>query len=396
MRSFLRIIALAWLGLWTASAYAQARVDGQVYALVYAFENLDGGQQWDYYQGLQMRLRPAAGSNLSFKTNLRLARRGDPADWQERVYNAYADWHSDQQRFQVRLGRQFLYKGVLNGSVDAVAIRLQPAPNLEVHAVGGVAVSFDRRLELRKWSEGGMLGAYAAYRVAGQRMNVSYVQRLRDDRIAWRQAGAALTGAWKNRLYYQAQVEYNLEQSAYQAMRYRLTYQSSRWALFGEFNSQKPRVFEDSFFNVFELVAFDQLRSGLNVQVEGYQMGLQYLHTRYERDETGDELILTIGTPWGTIGAVAQGGFGGDKVGIYGDARYDVLSNLTVRLHGSRYNYERRSIGFDEDATAFSGGLLFRPVRPLLIQAELQESMNSFYDNDLRALVRVSYAFNLR
>lgn len=386
----------ACLGLCIASAYGQARINGQVYALLYAWENIDAEQQWDYYQGVQLRLQPAPGSNFSFKTNLRIARRGDPSDWQERVYNAYADWHSNQQRFQVRLGRQFLYKGVLNGSVDAVKIRLRPAPNLDVHAVGGLAVPFDRRLELQKWSEGGILGAYAAYQVAGQQVNVSYVQRVRDDRIAWRQVGAALSGAWKKKVYYQGQFDYNLEQSTYQAMRYRLTYQAPRWSLFGEYNSQKPRIFEDSFFNIFRLVAFDQFRGGFNILVAGYQLGAQYLHTLYERDETGDEVVLSVGTPWGTVGAVYQTGFGGDNVGLFGEVRYDVLNNLTVRLHGSHYNYQRRSIAFHEDATAFSGGLMFRPVRALMLQAEVQESMNSFYSNNVRALVRVSYAFNKR
>jgi len=183
MKPVLYGFAMVLIGLGAVTAHAQAQVEGQVYALLYAWENLDDEQQWDYYQGLQMRLRPAAGSNLSFKTNLRIARRGDPSDWQERVYNAYADWHTAQRRFQVRLGRQFLYKGVLNGSVDAVTIRARPTRNLEVHAVGGLAVPFDRGLELQKWGKGGVLGAYAAYRIAGQRINASYVQRLRNDRI---------------------------------------------------------------------------------------------------------------------------------------------------------------------------------------------------------------------
>ncbi len=397
MKSILSGIAIAWIGLWTVSACAQARVDGQVYALLYAWENPAAQQQWDAYQGLRLHVRPLATADLSFKTNVRLARRGDPAAWGERVYNAYLDWRAPGRSVSLRLGRQFLYKGVVNGSLDALSVQARPTRKLELHVVGGLAVPFDRPFALQSWREGGVLGGYAAYRFGPPaRLDLSYVQRLRNDRIAWRQAGVALTGAWKQKLYYQAQFDYNLQRSDYQGMRYRLTYQAQPWSLSAEFNSQKPRVFEDSFFNVFELVAFHQLRGGLTLDVLSYQFGVQYLHTIYERDETNDEVILTAGNRWGTVGVVYQAGFGGDNVGLFGQVRYDVLPGLTVKLHSSHYTYERRSIALSEDATAFSGGVLYRPVRALSIQAEVQESMNSFYDNDLRGLVRVSYAFNVR
>ena len=114
----------------------------------------------------------------------------------------------------------------------------------------------------------------------------------------------------------------------------------------------------------------------------------------FANDESADEVIATVGrSRLGSLGLIYQTGFGGDNVGIYGNVDYDVLDNLTFRLRSRHYSYTRRTLSIGEDATSFSGGLLYRPIPSVLLQAELQESINTFYDNDLRALFRVGYSF---
>src|SRR5690606_26191637 len=115
-----------------------------------AWENARA-RQWDYYQGLQLQVRPRA--NVAVRTNVRVARRGDPAEWQERLYNGYVDWQSSGRDVQVRLGRQYVYRGVVNGSVDGVLLRARPLPRLDLQLVGGVTVPFDRPLRVQGWDE---------------------------------------------------------------------------------------------------------------------------------------------------------------------------------------------------------------------------------------------------
>lgn len=390
-----RILALAVVCLWTVSVFAQTRMDGQLYSQMYAWENASANQQWDYYQGVRFRVQPSKQANLSLKTHFQVAHRGDPAEWDERVYNAYADWYTNNRKVEVRLGRQFVYSGVINGSVDAVMVRARPTSKWDLRFVGGSAVPYQRPLKIQKWDDGGVLGGYAAYQIADHaKIDLSFVSRSRQDQVVWRQLGTALTGAWNSTFYYQFQVDYNLEKSEYQGIRGRLSYQLDRWVLSGEYNNQKPRIYEDSFFNIFELVAFNQVRLGVTRLFGKYQVGVHHLHTIYEEDETTDEVLLSAGSSWGTIGVVYQTGFGGDNIGLYGEVRYEIVPSLTFRFHSSHYSYQRRSIAFNEEATAFSTGLQYRPVRALLIQAEVQESMNSFYDNNLRALFRINYTFS--
>jgi hypothetical protein len=384
------VLAVAMAGF--ALTAAAQRIDGQIYSQVYGLENTAANQQWDFYQGLSLRVRPEGSSGMAFKTHFLVTRRGDPADWAERVYNAYLDFRKPGSRVAVRAGRQFMYRGVITGSMDALSVEAFPTADLNVQLIGGLMTPYDKSLDLRSWDDGGVLGAYAQYRVTPQaRAAVSYVNQRRSGQTAWHQVGANFNGAYNKSLYYLAQVEYNIEASDYQAARARLTYLVTDWTLTGEFVSQKPRVYEDSFFNIFELEAFNQIRAGASRRLGAYEAGLQVVHTFFAEGESGDELFGTFSAGIGTVGVVYKTGYGGDDFGVFGDVEVDLIENLSARLRSSYYSYTRRSVSFNEDATAFAGGLKYAPVPSVVLQAEVQESMNSAFDDDLRVLLRASY-----
>lgn len=69
------------------------------------------------------------------------------------------------------------------------------------------------------------------------------------------------------------------------------------------------------------------------------------------------------------------------------------MSNLTLKLYGSYNNYQRHLVEISEDAIAFSGGVDFRPWEFLSLMADVEQSSNSFYDNDVRGLFRMLYWF---
>ncbi len=376
----------------TVTAVAQTRLDGQFYSQVYGLENRSDGQQWDFYQGLILRLRPADVPGLSLKTNFRLARRGDPSDWDEAIYNAYVEYRRPGSKYAVRAGRQFLYRGVISGSMDALSIEAFPSAGLNLQFIGGFAVPFDRSLNIQSWDNGGVLGAYGRYQISpNTRATASYISRRSGGKVAWHQLGAAVNGVFNRQFYYQAQIEYNLEENTDQAMRYRVIYVPSRWSISAEFVRQRPRVYEDSFFKIFELEAFNQVRAGSSYRTDQFEAGLQFVHTVFDEDETADEIFATLALGVGTVGFVYKSGYGGESTGVFGDIEVDLLDNLSARLRSSYYSYERRSVSFTEDATSFAGGFRYRPVPSVILRAELQESINSAFDDDLRLYIRASY-----
>lgn len=387
--------ALFLLLIFSLPLFPQINYSGSLRSSFYAFETLTDTseiQQLDFYQALQLRVTPRNYSNLHVSTYLRVAKMGDE-DWEERVYNLYADWKANNNRLNLRLGRQFMYQGVINGTLDGIQISGRPTQDLTLKFFGGLSAPPNRDFELLEWDEGNVLGLYGAYRLPYQaKLDVSYYQRNRNDETVWQLVGLGLSGKFRKDFYYQAQFDHNLLTEEFQGMRYRLNYFYQKWQLSAEYNSQKPRVLEDSYFTIFKLKAYNQFRGGVTYNLNRYQLGAQYIFTAMEFDET-NQIVLTAGIPWGVIGFVFQDGFGGKNTGVYGELRYDILPRLTARGYSSFYSYERQTTVLSQDAVAFSGGLDFRPYDPVLLQADIQQSINSVFEDDIRGLFRLSYFF---
>ena len=284
---------------------------------------------------------------------------------------------------------------MINGTVDAVLLSAKFYKNFQLKAVVGVEANEQRELKIRHWDNGNVIGGYLAYRMPWQNsLEVSYFQKERWSEKYWQQAGATFRGYFKEKLNYYARLDYNMKSSAYQAMRFRLTYFAGLWSLTGEYNSQKPRIYEDSFFNIFEVKAYNQIRTAATYQFGAYNLGLQYLYTKYQHDNDS-RVVGSVDTKYGTLGIIYQTGYGGDNTGYFFDLRYEFMPNLTARLYNSYYKYERALTNISDDALAFIAGLGYRWRNQVLIQGELQQSSNKYYKSDFRGLMRLTYLFSL-
>jgi hypothetical protein len=400
--------------LFLQTAFSQVRYNGWWQSNLYIFEDLQENRFWNYYQGLQFRLSPENNEDLYLNTFLRVAYRADLKEWEERVYNLYGNWNLGQN-YQVRLGRQFLYRGVINGTMDAVTLSGRFARNLQLSAVVGTEAPYNRELKITRWNEGGAVGGFASYRMPwNNSLEVSYFQKTRKPELTdqeadtsselyWQQLGTTLVGYFNKRLNYYVRFDYNLLKDSYQTLRGRLMYIQDRWLLSLEYNSQRPRIYEDSFFNIFKVYAHNQIRGAFQYRLKEYDLGVQFIHTAYDvsdfyilfkdkKDNNDVRLVGSIGhNKYGTLGVIYQTGFGGENIGYFADLRYSILSNLTFRLFNSYYNYERATTNVGEDALAFMAGLGYRLNERLMLDGELQQSSNNLYKNDLRGLLRFTY-----
>lgn len=375
---------------------AQINFSGMTQSSVYVWENINENQLIDYYQHVNARLSLESYRDLYLKTFFRFGRTGDPAEWNEKVYNAYLNFLSPCRKWDARIGRQFVYDGVMNGTVDGLLLNIGPFRNFTLKFLAGMEAPFDRTLELTSWDEGNVLGAFGSFDISeALNLKLSYFQKTHSSSVNWQLAGGALSGKIMTNLFYQAQYEHNLKTSSYQTMRYRMSFLNNQWTLFAEYNSQKPRIYEDSFFQIFEQTAFNQIRSGLSYQFGNYNIGLHDVYTMYEEDESTNQVHAIINGSYGTIGVLYQSGYGGDNTGVYGAIHYEVLKNLLFQVRSSYYQYERQTTAISEDATSFSGGLIYKLSPSWQIKAEVQERINSYFDNDVRGLFRIRYAFNL-
>lgn len=394
MRIFYSTFTLVFLFILMGASYAQVKFSGSYRGSAYLFEDLNNETQTDFYNNFRFRLGSKKNPGLYLNTYFRLVRRGASSDWDDRFYNLYLHWKLADQPVYFNLGRQFLYNGVINGTVDGVLMALKPSDKSVIKLVAGVQAPYLREFKTTKWNEGNAVGGYFSYKFSQiLNANISYYQVFKNDVRIWQLTGAAFNGIIVPDFYYQAQLDYNINDEKMQTIRARLTYYYNKWSFSGEYNSQKPRIYEDSYFRIFEVETFNQIRSAVTYQLSKIQLGLQYLFTSYDEGESTNQIILTTGNRWGLIGLLYQSGFGGDNFGLYGDIRYEFIPKLTAKLYGSYYNYQLHTTEITQDASAFSAGLIYHPIRPLGLWAEVQQSANPVYKNDVRGLFRVEYNF---
>lgn len=392
MKNFIVLtIILLILGM-TEQLKPQIHISGATQSSAYFFDT-PTVEQGNFYQSLRFRLSSEGLPGTYLASYARLAKIGDDS-WDEQVYNLYLNWQNSNRKVQLRAGRQFLYEGVINGTVDGVMLAVKPAKKLTLKVVAGLESPFDRDLNL-VGGDSSALGGYLSYQLPwDSKIDLSYFKRDRESGTVWHLVGASLTGTYRDNLYYLARVDQNLETEELQGMRYRLSYFYKQWSFSGEYSQQRPRILEDSFFRIFRQLAYKQTRAGVTYQLNNYRFGVQYAFTDYELDQ-GNQVTATFGNQWGIVGVIFQEGYGGENLGVYGEARYDILPQLTVRAYSSYYQYQRQSIQIDEEAIGLSGGLTWRPLKDLMLRAEVQESINEYYENDVRGLFRLRYAFSL-
>jgi hypothetical protein len=385
--------AICFLFLGVSSLKAQVHFDWNLNSSLYVWENIEENQNLDFYQGVQLRVFHEKYSNLQFKSYFRFAHNGDPAEWNEKVYNSYLDWKSPDKKYGFRFGRQFLYHGVMNGSVDGLLISTKATKNLAIKVLAGVPVPINRNVKVMNWLDGNIIGGYTSFRISNDyKANLSYFQKTKNEETVWQQMGAILSGKIINDFYFMTRVDYNLKSSEYQNMRYRITYFNNKFTVSGEFNSQKPRVYEDSFFRFFEIEAYNQIRSSVAYQLGEYRIRLRNFYTIYE-DENSNQLHLSVANNWALVGFIFQNGYAGDNTGFFGEINYDLLNNMSVKLYSSYNNFQRHSVEIDEEALSFSGRIKYKVIKDLDLQLEVQESQNSYFSNDLRGLFRLNYRF---
>ncbi len=388
------------LFLYVPLMFAQVHIKGSLNASLYAWQNANETQLWDTYLGSHFRISPANARGHFLNTYFRVAHRGDPAKWEERFYNLYLNIKLNRS-FQFRLGRQFLYNGVLNGTVDGLLLQGRAASWVKFKLLAGTRTPWDRKLEVTSWNEGAVLGGFADFAFTrNHSLQLSYLRQSRRTngatRVSWEQFGTTLTGyLFRQKLNYFGRLDYNLQSQNYQQIRFRLTYLGRKLTASAEYNSQRPRIWEDSFFNIFEINAFNQARLAATYRWNQMDLGLQYLYTTY-KDGTDNRIIGTLGTRYGTFGVVYQSGIGESKnLGLYGDLRFNLLPNLTARLFGNYYNFERAYTNITEDAIGYSAGLSYRLNRNFLLRGDVQQMTNSYYNHDWRGLFHLTYLFGI-
>ncbi len=385
----MRILFLLLLMAYTAQA--QIRVRSQVTSSLYFHEGENKTSVTDFYQDVSLDLasRDKEGFKLSGYFNVYRPAMADA--WRSRFYKGYLQWRSGALRFKARLGRQFFYRDVINGSLDGLSLEYQPVSFLRLALVGGRSVSWNR--ESSTGDDYGLGMEVKINRVLPFNVGLSYYQKQRPSGLYRQQAGAIFNGAlfrWR----YLLQYRHDLLSGSYQRIRLMLFHAFRQSNLTLEATSQKPEIYEDLFRQLFELEAFNQLRVGYRFFLEDYAFNLRVAATLFNEGESSARLNFSVSRKWGSLGIVYENGYFGRRGGLTGSLNYDLTTALAVYMSSSYYNYERRLIRAPEEATALAAGIRYRLNRQGYADVQLQQGINRVYASELRGLLRFNYRFN--
>jgi len=372
---------------------AQIKYDGSLSSSLYSWQASDNTSNLDYYQGVQFKIAPIPGHKLYFKTYLRFARIGQTASWDNRIYNGYLDWKAAKARYHLRLGRQFTYYGVIRGSLDALFFVFRPASRIKVLVVAGTTVPYSRKAEIQNPSDNNAVGLYGSYAFSAFRTQVSYFQKAKNGQKIWQQMGVSLNGTMAGSFYYTADAEIDLLHSTYQRLRFRADYYVNKWIIHGEISAQKPRLYEDFLYQIFEIEGFSQIRTGVSYSFGKYRANFDYLLSVYGSN-LSNKVIAGISSGWGYLGLLLHLEDNGRNMGVVGNITYPLNSKWSFIFHSSYYNYKRHLISVNEDAAAFSAGVDYKPFQMLSIGGRIQGMVNSYYKHDFRGLFSLKYFFH--
>lgn len=369
---------------------AQWKWEGVIFTSGYMLET-DDGQTINAYPGLMLK-----GKNLRFPSQtLHLFGRGiyedQKSEFSEKVYYLYLQ-STLGSGLQLKAGRQFVYDGVINGTLDGVALQYKGAGQFTFRLYGGLQTPLNRQLEFGTWSEDRFYGfSISGEWLEGQRVQFSTVRKWLAGERSLALDGLLFNGLIRQKWMYLWDLQYNPAEQAVQRNLMRIMYIHPLWNASVEYIHQLPMVYEFSYFNRFEINAYDQYRISAGRKIKGFDASIGYRYTVFEEENTS-EWNVEIMRNRNSVGLLINTDYAGDNFGLYGQVFAPIMKNLALRFYGNYFSYQRYAVDISEEAVSLSGGLEWNPGS-YLFRMDIQQMSNDRYNHDVRLYVHLQKTF---
>ena len=297
--------------------------------------------------------------------------------------------------FDLEIGRQFLHPGLVLGSLDGLNLTFKPLSWFNWQIYGGVESHLLRAAKVYAIDEATVFGSRLKFKnFFKTNFDVIYLQKNRKSNTQWQLAGVNLSNSSFKNFLLLLQAHYDLVNSRFHRLylsgRYRW---SSKFLLSVYFKQQYPQVYNDSYFQIFEVKRY--LLSGLNIV---YQINKRYALSAMMQgvqleEGFGNRFIALLSNRNGSVGVVYETGDLGNQLGALLDYRYRLLQNLLINLSidYTRYRFEER---YDYDhQLANAIGLTYRFSQHWNMRLEYQWLQNAEYKSDQRVLNQISFVW---
>ncbi len=431
MKNLFRLLPLLFLSV--SFLFAQ-RLQVRLVTSGYAWERQDTvGQSSQHLFGYQTIQLSLAGKNLAFQTYIQGFNdftgpvKNDPL---VRLYNLYLKWTNIADVADVTLGRQAVFAGVGNGTLDGgtAAIKLFDS-RLKVFGYYGLLPAPRQKAELiadkkNNFMTGGQLVVapldFAQLSVSYMKKHIkpeTYIGLRRDSLFNPYPVEIKPSATAEEYVSGDVSLDYHEWVSGYARYDYDvLREKMSRFQLFArwrpfeslsvkalkpfgltaEYVQREPRLSFNSIFSVFAYNTLKEYEVGGEYAITPtWQVFAKYGSVSYGDD---DSKRVTLGANGDhiSVSLTRNVGYSGELSAASASAGYPFLENKlmpTLMVSYAQYKLNESASKLD-NALAVALGLVFRPMPVLSLDTQGQWIQSKIYKNDLRLFVRVSYLFS--
>jgi hypothetical protein len=290
------------------------------------------------------------------------------------------------------LGRQFLNPGTTLGALDGLNARYAFSSRLSLQLYGGVESIGTRAFKMQKLEDAMVLGGmFQAKKIYATTAQLFYLRKSNSDAAYWQIAGANLESSLVPYIRLRVQSHYDLENERL----HRLLLNASRsWndkiATFVEYKQQNPQIYANSYFTIFEVKPYSQIRAGADYEfMPGLAFEAQYQHLMMD-EESADRILLSINNDDGSIGMLYESGYSGDQISAFFNYGYELLPKLIASLYVDYSKYRTETVYEYDDQLANAVRLGYTFGRWNLV-GEYQWLTNRFQESDSRFLNHITY-----
>ncbi|HQI49656.1 MAG TPA: hypothetical protein PLN61_13455, partial [bacterium] len=237
-------------------------------------------------------------------------------------------------KLNLAFGRQFLHPGTALGALDGLNARYAFDQRFSLQLYGGVESVASRAFKIQKFADASVVGgAFQVKKVYASTAQLFYLRKFNSEAAYWQITGANLESNLVPYVQLRLQSHYDLENERL----HRLLLNASRsWngklATFIEYKRQNPQVYANSYYTIFEVKPYSQIRTGADYALTpGLAVEAQYQHLMFDADQA-DRILLSLNNDDGSIGMMYETGYTGDQISAYFNYGYEILPKLVASL----------------------------------------------------------------
>jgi hypothetical protein len=291
------------------------------------------------------------------------------------------------------LGRQFLHPGTALGALDGLNARYAFNPQLSLQLYGGVESIAARAFKMQKLDDAMVLGGmFQAKKIYSSTAQLFYLRKANSDAAYWQIAGANIESDLIPYIRLRLQGHYDLENERL----HRILLNARRsWngklATFVEYKQQNPQIYSNSYFTIFEVKPYSQIRAGAEYEfLPGFGIEAQYQHLMLDQ-ESADRLLLSLNNDNGGIGMLYETGYSGDQISAFLNYGFEVLPKLIASIYMDYSKYRTETVYEYDDQLANAVRLSYSLGRQWNFVGEYQWLTNRFQESDSRFLNHITY-----